>query len=50
MKIKKRPPKSIRRHIRKEKAKIKKEFFSSSEQKEQVGKLYKKLNLIKENS
>lgn len=42
MKNKKKLPKSIRKYIRKEKARIRREFFDLEEQKKQIAELYKK--------
>lgn len=40
---KKKMPKSIRKHIRKEKARIRREVLNFKEQEESIKKLYKKL-------
>ena len=44
---KKKKPKSIRKHIRKEKARIRREVLEPKEQEEKIKELYQKLNLIK---
>jgi len=44
---KKRLPKSLRKFIRKEKARIRREVLDIKEQEEKIRELYQKLNLIK---
>ncbi len=42
----KRLPKSVRKFIRKEKARIRRETFDIEEQRKKIEELYQKLNLI----
>ncbi|MBA7611936.1 hypothetical protein ES703_19167 [subsurface metagenome] len=39
--------KSLRKHVRKEKARIRREVLNTKEQEEKIKELYQKLNLIK---
>ena len=45
--MKKKLPNSIRKHIRKEKARIRREIFSVEKQQEKIKKLYQKFDPIK---
>jgi hypothetical protein len=47
--MKKKMPKSVRKYIRKEKARIRREVLDTKDQKELIDKLYKKHSQAKEN-
>jgi len=45
--VKKKLPKSIRKYIRKEKSRIRREIFDLEEQNKQINELYKKFSPVK---